>query len=132
MKKKDRRHLNLICDISELAALLIGSENIQSFFQQTVELVARHMDADVCSIYLFDDVSQELVLEATTGLHPEAAGQIRMKTGEGLVGTTFEQLKPLNEGYANSHPTFKYFKEAQEDLFDSFLAVPIARGEEKM
>ncbi|UCG07045.1 MAG: phosphoenolpyruvate--protein phosphotransferase [Desulfobacterales bacterium] len=132
MKKKDRRHLHLLCDISELAALLIGSENIQSFFQQAVELVARHMDADVCSIYLFDDVSQELVLEATMGLNPEAVGQIRMKIGEGLVGTTFQQLKPLNEGYASGHPNFKYFKEAQEDPFDSFLAVPILRGEEKI
>jgi phosphotransferase system enzyme I (PtsP) len=132
MKKKDRRHLNLLCDISELAALLMGSENIQSFFQQTVELVARHMDADVCSIYLFDDVSRELVLEATIGLNPEAIGQIRMKIGEGLVGTVFEQLKPLNEGYASGHSKFKYFKEAREDPFDSFLAVPILRGEEKI
>lgn len=132
MKQKDRRHLNLLCDISELAALFIGSENIQSFFQQTVELVARHMDADVCSIYLFDDVSQELALEATIGLNPEAVGKIRMKIGEGLVGTTFEQLKPLNEGFASSHAKFKYFKEAREDPFDSFLAVPILRGKEKI
>ncbi|MBC8433122.1 MAG: phosphoenolpyruvate--protein phosphotransferase [Desulfobacterales bacterium] len=132
MKKKDRRHLSLLCDISELAALLIGSENIQSFFQLAVELVARHMNADVCSIYLFDDVSQELVLKATKGLNPEAVGQIRMKIGEGLVGTTFKQLKPLNEEYASSHPNFKYFKEAREDPFHSFLAVPIARREEKI
>jgi hypothetical protein len=45
MKKKGRRHLHLLCDISELAALLIGSENIESFFQQAVEMVARHMSS---------------------------------------------------------------------------------------
>jgi phosphotransferase system enzyme I (PtsP) len=132
MKKKGRRHLHLLCDISELAALLIGSENIESFFQQAVEMVARHMEADVCSIYLLDENSEELVLKATIGLNPEAVGEIRMKIGEGLVGTTLQKLKPMREGSAGRHPKFKYFKEAQEDPFDSFLSVPVQRGEEKI
>ena len=55
MKQKDRRHLHLLCDISELIALLTVSENIENFLQRTVEMVARHMDADVCSIYLYDE-----------------------------------------------------------------------------
>lgn len=132
MKKKDRRHLHLLCDISELAALLIGSENIESFFQQAVEMVARHMEANACSIYLLDENSEELFLKATIGLNPEAVGQIRMKIGEGLVGATLQKLKPMREGSAGRHPKFNYFKEAQEDPFDSFLSMPVQRGEEKI
>jgi phosphotransferase system enzyme I (PtsP) len=132
MKEKDRHHLHLLCDISELASLVIGSENIENFLQRTVEMVARHMEADVSSIYLFDEKSEELVLKATIGLNPHAIDQIRMKIGEGLVGTTLEKLEPVNEGYASRHPKFKYFKEAGEDPFESFLAVPILRGVEKI
>jgi phosphotransferase system enzyme I (PtsP) len=128
-KKKDHRHLNLLFDISELAVLLTGSENIKDFFHQTVELVARHMDADACTIYLLDETSKELVLEAGIGINPVTIWQERIKIGEGLIGTTFEKLKPLNEGYVGGHPNLKYSK---EDLFNSFLAVPIIRCEEKI
>jgi phosphotransferase system enzyme I (PtsP) len=132
MNKKDHRHLNLLCDIGELSALLAGSENIENFLQRIVEMVARHMNADVCSIYLLDEKSNELVLKATLGLNPEAVGQIRLKIGEGLVGTTLQKLEPIKEGLASCHPKFKYFREACEDSFDSFLAVPVRRGVEKI
>ncbi|MGA7144465.1 MAG: phosphoenolpyruvate--protein phosphotransferase [Desulfobacterales bacterium] len=131
-KLKNRDHLNLLCDIGELANLIIGSADIQGFLQQTVEMVARHLEADVGSIYLYDDTTRDLVLQATLGLNPSAVGRVRMKSGEGLVGKAFESLKPICEDRAGRHPDFKYFKEADEDPFESFLAVPIHRGNEKI
>jgi phosphotransferase system enzyme I (PtsP) len=132
MTSKNRDHLNLLCDIGELANLIIGSTDIQGFLQQTVEMVARHLNADVGSIYLYDDATYDLVLQATVGLNPSAVGRVRMKSGEGLVGKTFESLRPICEARASRHPNFKYFEEAHEDLFESFLAVPIHRGNEKI
>jgi phosphotransferase system enzyme I (PtsP) len=132
MKKKDHAHLNLVCDIGDLAALLTGSENIEIFLHRTVEMIAGHMDADVCSIYLYDDPSRELVLTVTKGLNPEAIGKIRMKIGEGLVGLTLEKLEPTKESFADRNPKFKYFAQAHEDRFKSFLSVPILRGIEKI
>jgi len=132
MKSKNRDHLNLLCDIGELANLIIGSADVQGFLQQAVEMVAHHLNADVGSIYLYDDTTRELVLQATMGLNPSAVGRVKMKSGEGLVGKTFESLQPICEGHASRHPDFKYFKEADEDPFESFLAVPIHRGNEKI
>ena len=132
MNRKDHHHLNLLCDVSELAALLAGSENIENFFQRTVEMVARHMNANVCSLYLLDEKSNELTLKATVGLNPGALGKIRLKIGEGLVGAALEKLKPVNEGLASRHSGFKFIREADEDTFDSFLAVPVQRGDEKI
>ena len=132
MNKKDREHFNLLCDVGDLAALLAGSENIESFLQQTAIMVARHLEADVCSIYLYDEKSEEVVLNATVGLNPEAVGVIRMRLGEGLVGTTMELLHPIREGSASRNPKFKYFEEADEDRFESFLSIPIQRGIEKI
>jgi phosphotransferase system enzyme I (PtsP) len=48
MKQKNRHHVHLLCDISELAALLTASEDIDFFLQRSVEMIACHMDADVC------------------------------------------------------------------------------------
>ena len=108
MNRKDHHHLKLLCDVSELAALIARSENIENFLQRTVEMVARHMHANVCSIYLLDESSNELTLKATVGFNPEAIGQMHLKIGEGLVGKTLEKLKPVKEGLASRHPGFKY------------------------
>lgn len=132
MGKKQRDHLNLLCDISELAAVLIGSKNIETFFQRTVKMVASHLAADVCSIYLYDEEAGDLVLRATLGLNPHAVGRIRMKPGDGLVGFTFEAGEPFLVGSASKNSHFRYFEEAGEDRFESFLSVPILRGEEKI
>lgn len=132
MTPKNRDHLSMLCDIGELADLLTGSEDIFTFLDRSVEMVARHLDADASSIYLYDQKSSDLILFATIGLNPKAIGMVRMKIGEGLVGTTIEKRKPVFEGRASSNPRFKYFKEADEDRFESFMAVPIQRGEEKI
>ncbi|MBN1931613.1 MAG: phosphoenolpyruvate--protein phosphotransferase [Desulfobacterales bacterium] len=132
MDKKDRYHLNLLVDLSDLAVLLTGSENIKIFLQRTVGLIAHHLEADVCSIYLYDEKSKELILKSTIGLNPKAVGRIRMRLGEGLVGTTLEKLKPIREACASRNPNFKYFEEADEERFESFLSVPIQRGVEKI
>ncbi len=131
-KTKKRDHLNLLCDIGDLATLLTGSTNIENFLQRTADMVSRHLEAEVCSIYLFDDQSRELVLKATIGLNPEAVNQIRMKPGEGLVGSTLIKQQPICEGSASRNPRFKYFEESGEERFESFLSVPISRGVENI
>jgi len=132
MKTGERDYLNMLCDVSELAALLVGSENIGGFLQQTVGMVARHLKSDVCSIYLYEEETHEVVLKATIGLNPGAVGKVRMKLGEGLVGTALEKLELIVEESGSRNPKFKYFEEADEDRFESFLAMPIQRGVEKI
>ncbi len=129
---KKRDHLNLLCHIGDLAALLTGSSNIENFLQRTVVMVSRHLHADVCSIYLYEDSSRELVLKATIGLNPEAVNHIRMRPGEGLVGYTLIKQQPICEGSAGRNPQFKYFEESGEERFESFLSVPISRGVESI
>ena len=44
---------------------------------------------------------------------------------EGLAGLVAEQVRPVAEEHANKHPRFKYFGEAGEDDYQSFLGVPL-------
>src|SRR4030095_4191083 len=44
---------------------------------------------------------------------------------EGLVGLVAEQLRPVAVDHAQAHPRFKYFSEAGEEPFQSFLGVPL-------
>jgi phosphotransferase system enzyme I (PtsP) len=132
MHRKHRNHFNLLCNIGDLVNLVVERSDIRSFLKKTVEMVSRHLEANVCSIYLYEEASRELVLRATRGLNPEAVDVIRMRPGEGLVGQTFATQSSVCEGCASCNPAFKYFEEADEDRFESFLSVPIVRGVQKI
>ncbi|TNE39162.1 MAG: phosphoenolpyruvate--protein phosphotransferase [Alphaproteobacteria bacterium] len=89
--------------------------------------IAEHMGADVCSAY-FRKGNDELELFATKGLNPEAVHQTRLGWGEGLVGQIAATGKLLNLPDAQTHPNFAYKPETGEELFHSFLGVPLLRG----
>ena len=80
---------------------------------------------DVCSVYLLEPDRANLVLAATVGLRPQCIGTLRMTIHEGLAGLVAEQVRPVAEEHANKHPRFKYFSEAGEDDYQSFLGVPL-------
>jgi len=83
------------------------------------------MSLDVCSIYLMDADSQELVLMCTHGLDPSSVGTVRMPLGDGLVGLVGSREQLLNIEDAPRHPNFHYFPEAHEDDYHAFLGAPI-------
>lgn len=89
--------------------------------------IAGNMVAEVCSVYLRRrDGSMELF--ATEGLNKEAVHTTHLKPGEGLVGLIAEQAEPLNLTEAQSHPAFSYRPETGEEIYHSFLGVPILRA----
>jgi phosphotransferase system enzyme I (PtsP) len=132
MNIREPDHLNLLCDMGELTAIVTGNSDIATFLTRTTHLVARHLKAHVCSIYLFESMGNRLVLKATQGLKPEAVDTVTMAPGEGLVGRCFEQDAIIREGNAPQNPGFKYFDTAGEDPFHSLLCVPIRSGVEKI
>jgi phosphotransferase system enzyme I (PtsP) len=69
-----------------------------------------------------------LELFATEGLKPEAVHKSRLRVGEGLVGTIAATAQSLNLSEAQVHPAFKYLPETGEEIYHSFLGVPILRG----
>lgn len=90
-------------------------------------LIAANLVAEVCSVY-FNRAGDVLELFATIGLAPEAVHRTRMRVGEGLVGTIAAQGNVINTADARSHPNFRYFPETGEEIYHSFLGVPILRA----
>lgn len=89
-----------------------------------VERIRKALKVDVCSLYVVDEQG-ELVLTATLGLAEEAIGKIRLKPGQGLVGTIAKRQHPLNLDHADQHPRFRYFQETGEEDYQGFLGVPM-------
>ena len=127
-----RDHSKLLCDISELSALFTDTSNLDGLLQNIVEMVSQHMDSDVCSIYLYYEEPNELVLRATKGLALSSIGSVRLKPGEGLTGVAFQELRTVLEGDAVKNPNYKHIENIGEERFASFLAVPILRGQTRI
>ncbi|MEM8949537.1 MAG: phosphoenolpyruvate--protein phosphotransferase [Pseudomonadota bacterium] len=89
-------------------------------------LIASSMGCEVCSIYLFRD-QDTLELCATEGLNPAAVHETRMKLGEGLVGRVAKRRRIVNTPNAPQAPGFRYMPETGEEIYSSFLGVPIQR-----
>lgn len=126
--KQKRDITALICDVGELTGLFSDSTSLETFLQRIVEMVAAHMHSDVCSIYLYDDQKEELVMQANTGLNWDFIGKISLKVGEGLTGLALKELRPVCERNASKNPNFRYFPGLGEEKFESYLAIPMVRG----
>jgi len=116
---------SLLWTLEEIGRLVSQSGNPSETLGNVVHLIQRRFATDVCSVYLLEPDRASLVLAATVGLRPESVGRVRMRLTEGLVGLVAEQLRPQVLADATQHPRFKYFREAGEDAYRSFLGVPI-------
>jgi len=125
-------HINLLLDIGELNWVFKDSADTEALLQNVVKMVARHMQADVCSIYFFDEKNQELVLRANVGLKKNSIGKIKMKLGEGIAGACLERLEPVCTEDSLAHPDFKHFPGINEELYKSFLAEPIVSKDSRV
>ncbi len=98
----------------------------QARLDRIVELIASSMVAEVCSIYLKRD-EDTLELCATEGLNKEAVHQTRLRVGQGLVGRIAKTANPISAADAPSQKGFRYMPETGEEIYSSFLGVPIQR-----
>ncbi len=113
--------------LRKLREVMAGQETAQQRLDKIVSMIAGNMVAEVCSIYVMRP-DRVLELYATEGLKREAVHKSQLKAGEGLVGLIADQAIGLNLTEAFDHPSFKYLPETGEELFHSFLGVPIMRG----
>ncbi|HEY1599457.1 MAG TPA: alpha-glucan family phosphorylase [Pirellulales bacterium] len=111
--------------IEAISQLVSRSGDPADTLANVVQLIQQQFQTDVCSIYLIKPDRANLVLAATVGLRPESVGRVSMKLNEGLTGLAAEQLRPIVVDDAPRHPRFKYFAEAGEEPYRSFVGVPL-------
>jgi starch phosphorylase len=114
-----------VLTLGEIANLAGEGGKPAETLMNVVALIARRFGTEVCSAYLLEPDRANLVLAATLGLRRECVGILRMGIHEGLAGLVAEEVHPVAVEQVHTHPRFKYFTEAGEDAFQSFLGVPL-------
>jgi len=113
--------------LRRLREVMAEPVSAQARLDRIVIHIAANMVAEVCSVYVARS-DGKLELYATEGLNREAVHLTTMTTGEGLVGLIAEKAEPLALADAQAHPAFSYRPETGEEIYQSFLGVPILRG----
>ena len=113
--------------LRRLREVMAEPVNAQVRLDRIVVHIAANMVAEVCSVYVLR-ADGRLELYATEGLNYEAVHLTTMRSGEGLVGLIAERAEPLALADAQQHPAFSYRPETGEEVYSSFLGVPILRG----
>jgi len=113
--------------LRKLRELMAVQLEPQQRLDKIVREIAAIMVAEVCSLYVLraDGV---LELYATEGLNPDAVHLASLRLGQGLVGTIAASARPLNLSDAQKHPAFAYLPETGEEIYHSFLGVPVLRA----
>src|SRR5437867_7759813 len=114
-----------VLTLEEIGNLAAEGGKPAETLMNVVALIAKRFQADVCSAYLLEPDRANLVLAATLGLRPQCIGTLRMGIHEGLAGLVAEEVRPVAVAQVKNHPRFKYFREAGEDDYHSFLGVPL-------
>jgi phosphotransferase system enzyme I (PtsP) len=117
--------------LRRLQAVMAEEAQGQARLDRIVDLVADSMGTEVCSIYLHRDANT-LELCATHGLNAAAVHVTRMRLGEGLVGRVARRRGPINTADAPGTKGFRYMPETGEEVFSSFLGVPVQRLGERL
>ncbi|WP_163122414.1 phosphoenolpyruvate--protein phosphotransferase [Acinetobacter portensis] len=102
-----------------------ASTSLHESLDIMVNQVADAMHVDVCSIYLLDERNQRYLLMASKGLNPESVGHVSLHTGEGLIGLVGQREEIVNLDNAPKHERFLYVPETGEEIYNSFLGVPV-------
>lgn len=113
--------------LRRLREVMAEPVSAQDRLDKIVVMIAANMVAEVCSVYVLR-VDQTLELYATEGLNRDAVHQTVMRVSEGLVGHVAREAESVAISDAQNHPEFSYRPETGEEIYNSFLGVPILRG----
>ena len=105
-------------------AMTLGGGTAQSRLDTLVNTIAAALHAEVCSIYLARP-GDILELYASHGLKASSVHVTRLRVGEGLVGEVASTGLDLNLTEPQNHPKFVYRPETGEELYHSFIGVPL-------
>jgi len=113
--------------INRVTRLFHTEEDINKTLLSVVKAVNKEMQADACSIYLVDRVTQDLVLEAAVGFDDKVMKNVRMRLaeGEGVTGWVVKNGEPVALEDVHTDPRVKLITEIHEERLSSLLSLPL-------
>jgi HD-GYP domain-containing protein (c-di-GMP phosphodiesterase class II) len=97
------RKIERLQKLQEISALLNSTLNPAEIRKRAIEAATVLMNAEVGSLLLLDEATQELYFDVALGEKGEGVRQIRLKVGQGIAGAVAKSQQPeiINDCYAD-------------------------------
>ena len=116
--------LGPLLSLAQVSETLLSEVEIARLYELILEVIGRETGADMVSLMLLNERTQELCVEAALGLPAELVGAATVKVGEGIAGWVLEQGKPLL--LTDRRPADRTIREAmRREELSSALCVPL-------
>lgn len=112
----------------EISAILEGRLPTSKRLGKAISKLKESTFVDACALYRVCRKTGDLFLEGTEGLSKDRIGARALKAGDGLTGLVVSSQRPLAVRDGPSHPNFRFLPGLMEEVYHSYLGVPIQSG----
>src|SRR5262245_39675283 len=96
----------LLSTLFELGREVTSVLDLADLLEKIPQLIARLTRFSAFAVYLLDDQRQELHIAYAVGYPQEVVRTLRLKVGQGVVGTAVEQGRPILVNDIANEPRF--------------------------
>ncbi len=121
-KEEIKKQIETLMNISRS---IVEKNNLEEILKVIVNLIAGVMEYKICSVMLYDEEKQELVIKATQSLSDEYRTKQNLKIGQSLSGRAVKEKRPISAIDVTKEPSYKYPEIARREGLKSMLAVPM-------
>jgi signal transduction protein with GAF and PtsI domain len=111
--------------LSEISKAISSDHYLEDILGLIVTVTANVMDSKICSLWLLDENTKTLSIEATQSISEEYLKERILRLGEGVVGWVAQEKKPMRVDNVLEDQRFKEKKLARKEGLCSLLSVPM-------
>ncbi|MFQ5456276.1 MAG: sigma 54-interacting transcriptional regulator [Nitrospirota bacterium] len=114
-----------IAFLNRITGLMGSKEGYERLIDTIVKEVSEYTDADICSIYLVDPITNELILEAAKGVNQDMLRKVKMYISQGITGWVIRNKEPVSVYDIHNDPRVHFISDIQEERLKSLLSLPL-------
>jgi len=114
-----------ISTLAEVGQIISSGKYLEEVLQLIVNIIAKMMQARVCSIMLVDSQKNELVIKAAKASSEEYWRKPNLKIGNSLISRVVKEKAPLMVRDVTKEEAYQYPELASKEGIRSLLSVPI-------
>jgi signal transduction protein with GAF and PtsI domain len=123
--EKMQRQIAELSTLAEVSETVTSPLYLEEMLGLIVDMAARVMRAQICSLMLLDEDRGELVLQATQSLSSAYREKGSLKLGEGIAGRVAQSGQPMVVEDVRVDPRYRYVDIARREGLCSLLCVPL-------
>ena len=124
-KTESRIPLDDLLVFHQIARSLTSSFDLDTILRTIMEHMERFIEADLWTLLMLDEASQELYYAITAGGEEASLRDLRVKVGEGVAGWVVKHGETLLVPEAENDPRVKKASGAQPQKVRSVIALPL-------